>query len=233
MARRVAIRWEGGGVTGRWRRPRQARGPAVLLAHGAGAGQDHPALVGIRDGLAGLGHPVLTFNYPYMEERAQRGTRRPPDRPARLLECHRAAASWLRRRFETVALAGRSMGGRMSTILAAEGEPCAGVVAFSYPLHPAGRPEKLRVEHLPQVAVPMLFITGSRDRLAHPLLIDRHLRPLPQATVEIIPDADHSLAVPRRAGRTSQQVREEAAAFASRWIKELPGQRRGQVGLEP
>lgn len=64
-------------------------------------------------------------------------------------------------------------------------------------------------------------------------MTDRHLRPLPQATVEIIPDADHSLAVPRRAGRTSQQVREEAVALASRWIKELPGQRRGQVGLEP
>lgn len=222
MARRAVIKWEGGRVTGRWRSPSPARGTAVLLAHGAGAGQDHPLLAGIRDGLARLGHPVLTFNYPYMEEREQRGTRRPPDRPARLLECHRAAASWLRRRFGTMALAGRSMGGRMSTILAAEGEPCAGVVAFSYPLHPAGRPEKLRTDHLPQAAVPMLFITGSRDPLALPLMIDRHLRPLPRAAVEIIPDADHSLAVPRRTGRTSEQVREEAVAFASRWINELP-----------
>lgn len=224
MVRRVVIRWKGERVTGRWRNPSPAAGTAVLLAHGAGAGQDHPAMAGIRDGLFRLGHPVLTFNYPFMEEWEQGGTQRPPDRPERLLECHRAAVSWLRRRFETMVLAGRSMGGRMSTILAAEGAPCAGVVAFSYPLHPAGRPEKLRVAHLPQVAVPMLFISGSRDPLADPLLRDRHLRPLPRAAVEVIPDADHSLAVPRGASRTSEQVREHAVDFASRWIKELtPG----------
>lgn len=221
MARRVVIKWDGGNVTGRWRRPRHPRGAAVLLAHGAGAGQDHPAPAGLRDGLAALGHPTLTFNYPFMEERERGGGRRPPDRPEKLLECHRAAAAWLRARFDPIVLAGRSLGGRMSTLLAAGGEPCAGVVAFSYPLHPAGRPEKLRTGHLPRMGVPLLFITGSRDRLAPLALVDRHLRPLPQATVEIIAGADHSLAVRKSDGRTDEQVREEAAALASRWIKNL------------
>ena len=192
-----------------------------MLAHGAGAGQDHPATALIGDGLAALGHPTLTFNYPFMEARERDGGRRPPDRPGKLLECHRAAASWLRERFHPVVLAGRSLGGRMSTLLAAEGEPCAGAVAFSYPLHPAGRPEKLRVEHLPRAAVPLLFIIGDRDPLALPHLVDRHLRPLPQATVEIIPGADHALAVRKRSGRTPEQIREEAVARASRWINAL------------
>lgn len=221
MARRAAIKWDGGSVTGCWRRPRRPRGAAVLLAHGAGAGQDHPATALIGDGLAALGHPTLTFNYPFMEARERDGGRRPPDRPGKLLECHRAAASWLRERFHPVVLAGRSLGGRMSTLLAAEGEPCAGAVAFSYPLHPAGRPEKLRVEHLPRAAVPLLFIIGDRDPLALPHLVDRHLRPLPQATVEIIPGADHALAVRKRSGRTPEQIREEAVARASRWINAL------------
>lgn len=221
MARRAVIKWDGGSATGRWRRPRRPQGAAALLAHGAGAGQDHPATALLADGLAALGHPTLTFNYPFMEARERDGGRRPPDRPEKLLECHRAAAAWLRERFHPIVLAGRSLGGRMSTLLAAEGEPCAGAAAFSYPLHPAGRPEKLRVEHLPRAAVPLLFITGDRDPLALPHLVDRWLRPLPQATVEIIPGADHSLAVRQRDARTAEQVLEEAAARASRWIKAL------------
>ena len=130
------IDWPGGTVSGWWADPRRPSGRAVLLAHGAGAGQDHPGMTSIRDGLVARGHPVLTFNYPYTEA----GRRFPPDRRDILLACHRAAAEWLRDRCSGMVMAGRSMGGRMASYLAAEGEPCDGLVLYAYPLHPAGSP---------------------------------------------------------------------------------------------
>ena len=84
------------------------------------------------------------------------------------------------------------MGGRMGTMLAAEGLECPGVVCFAYPLHPAGRPERLRIEHLPDITVPKLFFQGSRDALATPALFDVHVRPLPDTTVVDLEGADHS-----------------------------------------
>ncbi len=129
----------------------------------------------LRDGLAGAGFPVLTFNYPYTEAGKKR-----PDTQAKLLECHRAVLAWFGAEVsERVVLAGRSMGGRMGTYLAAEGEPCDGLILFAYPLHPAGRPEKLRKDHLPEITQPMLFCVGTRDALSKMDLYDRWVRPLP------------------------------------------------------
>ena len=217
MVERVGIGWSGGTVSGLWASPRRQSGRAVLLAHGAGAGQDHPGMTSIRDGLVSRGHPVLTFNYPYMEA----GRRFPPDRRDILLACHRAAAEWLRDRCSGMVMAGRSMGGRMASYLAAAGEPCDGLVLYAYPLHPAGKPDRLRADHLPEVRVPMLFFTGSRDALALPHLVDRWLAPLERATVEIIPDADHGFRVPKRSGRTSKDVMHWIVARTSDWISAL------------
>ena len=174
-------------------------------------------MTAIRDGLAARGHPVLTFNYPYMEA----GRRFPPDRRHILLACHRAAAAWLRERSSSMVMAGRSMGGRMASYLAAEGEPCDGLVLFAYPLHPAGKPDRLRADHLPDVQVPMLFLTGSRDALALPHLVNRWLEPLERATVEVIPDADHGFRVPKRSGRTTEEVIDWMLSRTSGWIAGL------------
>ena len=217
MAELVQIEWSAGTVSGRWANPRRPSGRAVLLAHGAGAGQDHPGVTAIRDGLAQRGHPVLTFNYPYTEA----GRRFPPDRREILLDCHRAAAVWLRDRFPGMVMAGRSMGGRMASYLAAAGEPCDGLVFYGYPLHPAGKPDRLRADHLPGVRVPMLFLTGSRDALALPHLVDRWLAPLENATIEIIPDADHSFRVLKRSGRTADEVMDWMLTRTSEWIASL------------
>ena len=188
----------------------------MLLAHGAGTDQDHHSIVRIREGLAARGLPVLTFNYPY-KERGGGG----PDRQAVLLACHRAAAAWARERYDDVVFAGRSMGGRMATYLAAEGEPCRGVVLYAYPLHPAGRPEKLRKDHLGDIKVPMLFFTGDRDSLARPDLFDRWIRPLEGATIEIIADADHGFRVPKRTGRTNEEVIDWIVDRTASWIEGL------------
>lgn len=154
----------------------------------------------------------MTFEYAY------RAAGRPfPDPQERLLDVHRAAADHLRGVVNSdIVLAGRSMGGRMSTILASHGEPCLGVVAYGYPLHPAGKPDRLRVDHLGEVKAPALFITGTRDALARPDLVERYLMALPAATVEFVSDADHSF---RRRGASADEMLDELAARTVSWLK--------------
>lgn len=113
------------------------------------------------------------------------------------------------------------MGGRMASMLAADGEPCAGLILFSYPLHPAGRPDKLRKEHLPQIDVPVLSILGTRDALASPELYDEWVRPLPNFTTVDIEDGDHSYRVRKASGRSNEQALGEVIAAAVRWLKRL------------
>lgn len=158
----------------------------VLLAHGAGTDQHHPMMTGLRSGLADGGLTVMTFNYPYTE----RGSRS-PDRQERLLDCHRAAADTLRSEVDAVVLAGRSMGGRMGTYLAAEGYPSMALVLYAYPLHPAGKPEKLRIDQFGSISQPMLFLQGTRDALSRMELFDEHIADLENAEVVLLEGAGH------------------------------------------
>ena len=208
MADTTEINWSGGQVSGRLT---GSGAKGILLAHGAGTNQDHPLMVALRDGLADAGHTVMTFNYPYTE----RGSKS-PDRPEKLVEAHRAAADYLSDRVDTLFLAGRSMGGRMATYLVAEGHPTAGVILYAYPLHPPGKEDKLRVGHFPDVHVPLLFFQGTRDALSRMELFDRHLRPLPNATVEILDGASHSF---RGGGWTETSLMERLVTGTSSWIE--------------
>lgn len=183
----------------------------VLMAHGAGTDQHHRMVVGIAEALTHRAVRVVTFNYPYTEA----GKRR-PDRSEVLLVCHRTVADHIRSEFGgDIVLAGRSMGGRIATMLAADGYPCRGVVCYAYPLHPAGRPEKLRIDHLGDVAVPMLFFQGSRDALSRGELFDRYVRPLPRATVVDMDGADHSF---RGKGWNEPDLYDFLAAHTVDWI---------------
>ncbi|MFO7548063.1 MAG: alpha/beta family hydrolase [Acidimicrobiia bacterium] len=160
----------------------------VVLAHGAGTDQRHPMITALRHGLAAGGVTAVTFDYPFTTE-----GRRRPDQAEVLLACHRAVLGWVRAELgEALVAGGRSMGGRMASMLAAEGDPMAGLVLYGYPLHPAGRPDRLRVEHLSRIACPMLFFQGSRDALARAELFDRHVRPHPTAGVVDLDGADHA-----------------------------------------
>lgn len=165
----------------------------------------------MRDRLARFAR-VMTFDYAY------RAAGRPfPDRQPKLLAVHRAAAAHLRNEVgDHLVLAGRSMGGRMATLLATEGEACAGVVAFGYPLHPPGKPERLRIEHLPDLPVPVLFVTGTRDALARSDLVERHLVPLPNAEVVWVPGADHSF---RRKGTGADEMLDGLAGITRQWLE--------------
>ena len=205
------VAWSGGEVTAR---VRGAGDRVVLLAHGAGTDQDHTLVVSLAEGLASRGLVTVTFNYPYTE-----AGRRAPDRAPKLLACHRDVAAWIRDAHgPDVVFAGRSMGGRMASMLAAEGESMIGLVLYAYPLHPAGKPDRLRAEHLSAIEVPMLFFQGTRDALASSDLFDRHIRSLPRADVREIEGADHSWRV---RGRTLEDVVGDVVDASATWIRHL------------
>lgn len=112
------------------------------------------------------------------------------------------------------------MGGRIASHLVAQGEPCDGLVFFGYPLHPAGKPEKLRVEHLEAVRCPMLFLEGTRDPLCSLAILRREIERLrTDVTLHIINGGDHSFNVLKRLGRTRQEVMEELIAVAAEWMQ--------------
>jgi uncharacterized protein len=170
-------------------------------------------MTSLRDGLADAGHTVMTFNYPYTE----RGSKR-PDRTERLVAAHRAAAEFLSARVDDLFLAGRSMGGRMATYLVAEGFSAAGVILYAYPLHPAGQVDRLRVAHFQDVHIPLLFFQGTRDALSRMELFDRHIRSLPNASVELLEGASHSF---RGGGWTEDAMLDRLVIGTSRWMASL------------
>ncbi len=202
--------------------PRDApeRDAAILLAHGAGAPPDSPFLTRIAGGLAGRGFRVMRFRYAYMQRTVADGKRRPPDRTAVLESTHRAALAALRQRVgeRRILLVGKSLGGRMGSHLAAQGEDCAGLVFLGYPLHPAGRPERERSEHFPALCQPALFLQGTRDALCDLARLERALvRYGGNATLHVVDGADHGFGVSKRFGRTPDEVVAELLDAVDAW----------------
>lgn len=186
----------------------------IVLAHGAGAGQDHPWMVTMRDGLAAAGLTVLTFDYPYMA-----AGRKAPDRADRLLDAHAAAVARLRRECDDIVLAGKSMGARMGSHLASDrGEPVAGLVHYGYPLVAIGQTQARDVDHLNRIAAPQLFFVGTRDRLCPVDLIRPVMDHLAGAELVVIDDADHSFNVPKASATTTAEVLAGLATTTAEWI---------------
>jgi predicted alpha/beta-hydrolase family hydrolase len=187
----------------------------LVLAHGAGSGMRTPFMAGFADEIARLGVATLRFEFAYM-----RAGRRAPDRPPVLLDAWREAFADGGRRADgrPVFAGGKSMGGRIASMAASEGMAAAGLVFLGYPLHPPGRPEKLRDAHLADVSVPMLFLQGSRDTFARPDLLAAVIARLgPRAEYVEIPGGDHSFRVPggpRDGALIGASLAEPAAAFA-------------------
>jgi predicted alpha/beta-hydrolase family hydrolase len=192
-----------------------------VFAHGAGAGMQHRFMEAASALLAGHGIATLRYQFPYMEA----GSRRPDSRDT-LLATVRAAVRMAADAVPDLPLlaGGKSMGGRMTSLAAAEA-PLPGVrglVFLGFPLHPAGRPSTERADHLEKVRLPMLFLQGERDRLADLDL----LRPVcaglgDRATLQVVPDADHSFHVPKRSGRTDDEVLADLASTIAQWCLRL------------
>ena len=192
-----------------------------ILAHGAGAGMQHPFMSAAASELAALGIATLRYQFPYMQRRSRR-----PDPPALCHATVRAATLEAARRAPGLPLfaGGRSFGGRMSSQAQAI-EPLPGVrgLAFlGFPLHPAGRPADSRADHLSRVQIPMLFLQGTRDALAERSLLEALAARLGErASLVWAQDADHSFHAPARTGRDAAQVRGALLQALSEWMDRL------------
>jgi predicted alpha/beta-hydrolase family hydrolase len=200
--------------------PADARA-CYVFAHGAGAGMNHAFMTAMADGLARRGIATLRFQFPYMEQGSKR-----PDAPAVAQAAVRAAALEAARQLPGLPLfaGGKSYGGRMtSQAQAAQPLPgVRGIVFVGFPLHPAGKPSVERARHLAEVALPMLFLQGTRDELAELELIRQTIDTLDdRATLHVADGADHSFHVLVRSGRTDAQVRLELLDTMARWIDGL------------
>ena len=204
-------------VSGLLLAPGQARA-CLVLAHGAGAGMTHPFMAAVAAELAQRGIATLRYQFPYMEQHGKR-----PDPPKLAHATVRAAAAEAARLLPKLPLfaGGKSFGGRMTSQAQATA-PLAGVcglVFLGFPLHPAGRPSRERAQHLAAVAIPMLFLQGTRDKLAHRDELEPALAALGErATLRLFDDADHSFHVPRRSGRSDAEVLGEVLDALAAWL---------------
>ena len=178
---------------------------AVVLAHGAGAGQSSPFMRNAARGFASRGVTAATFDFPYMRAR-----KRLPDSAPVLETAWREAIAEARAAFGNLPLfiGGKSMGGRIASQVAASGDSgtIAGLIFFGYPLHPPGRPLQRRDAHLPAIPQPMLFVQGSRDAFGTTEEIRELLPRLPRAVIHEVVGGDHSLTVRRPSGGMSPAV---------------------------
>jgi predicted alpha/beta-hydrolase family hydrolase len=204
-------------VSALWLRPRGAVA-ALALAHGAGAGMRHPFLENLAQALAAEKIATLRYNFPYME-----AGRRYPDRPPVAAATVRAAIAHTKRLARGLPLlaGGKSFGARMSSQAAADGglEDVRGLVFFGFPLHAPGKPGTERAAHLKQVTQPMLFLQGTRDVFAGLDLLEPVCRGLGErATLHLVDGGDHGFGVPKRSGRTGDEVLLELAEATRQWL---------------
>lgn len=203
--------------------PRGTPAAVLLLAHGAGVSRDHPSMDRLAGALVEAGFVTARFNFPYRE----RG-RKVPDRAPVLIETWREVFAAARAQGEwqdlPILAGGRSMGGRMASMAAAEGEGFSpqGLIFFAYPLHPPGKPQALRVAHLSAVRTPMLFLSGTRDSMATVDLMNAETRKL-GALVRLhwLEGADHGFHVLKRSGRTDEDIVKESAEVSRAWLGDI------------
>ena len=218
---RIAV--EGAGeVSAVLTRPADARW-MLVLAHGAGAGMRHAFMEALAEELVSVGVATLRYQFPYMEE--GRGV---PDRPKVLTATVAAAVRAAKEVAPGLPLlaGGKSMGGRMSSQAAADGflNEVRGLVFFGFPLHPPKQPGTKRAEHLSRVAMPMLFLQGTRDALADLRLLRPICKELgARATLQVVETADHSFHVLKKSGRNDQEVLRELAAATVAWAEKTAG----------
>jgi uncharacterized protein len=204
-------------VSGLWQAPPGPRA-CLVLAHGAGAGMTHRSMAAIADGLFERGVATLRYQFPYMERGGKRVDPPPVAHPA-----VRQAVAAARARAGSAPLfaGGRSFGARMTSQAQALKplEGVRGLIFFAFPLHPAGKPSEDRAAHLASVTIPMLFLQGSKDALAALDLLRHTIAGLgDRASLDLIPEADHSFHVPAKTGRKDAEVLAEVLDRTVDWM---------------
>lgn len=198
-----------------------------LFAHGAGAGMDSEFMLEMAELISDQGIKVVRFEFDYMEERRKSGSKRPPDRQPKLLARFDLEISNL---VETdpkqkIFIGGKSMGGRMATLLATEDsyastESVQGIICMGYPFHPPGKPEKLRTEHLKSIKTPTLILQGERDTFGTKEEVPNY--PLAK-TIQTtwLADGDHSLKPRKKSGVLYEENMKTAADAAVEFMKKM------------
>ena len=195
-----------------------AGGPAIVLAHGAGAPMDSPFMETMARGLAAGGARVARFELPYMRRRRETGERRPPDREPVLREAWLAAINALGGGGRLI-IGGKSLGGRIASLIADEAG-ARGLVCLGYPFHPPGQPDRLRTAHLRDLRTPTLIVQGTRDSLGSRQDVAGYDLS-PHIRIVWLEDGDHSFKPRAASGRTERQNVEEAVAAVLGFVKDL------------
>jgi predicted alpha/beta-hydrolase family hydrolase len=200
----------------------------LILAHGAGLPMDSPFMTRVAEGVAGRGVRVARFDFPYMAERRATGKKKPPDRQPKLLDSWRAAVAAVRAAHPKAALVvgGKSMGGRMASLLAAgvdrpdDADGLAGLVCLGYPFHPPGKPEKTRTDHLAAVTCPALIVQGTRDPFGTEAEVAGYALG-PATRVMWMPDGEHSFKPRKASGRTEDENLNDCVAAVAAFCAEV------------
>ena len=192
-----------------------------VCAHGAGGHKDDASMRRLAAALEGHGVEVVRFNFPFREKGSRRIDPMPVLKASFLENISRSFSAGKPAR---LIIGGRSMGGRLASMLAAEGFACDGLLLSAYPLHPAGRPEMLRTAHLAQLRCPVLCLNGTRDPLCRRELMEAALKNVTAPwTMHWVEGADHSFHVLKSSGRTDAEVDAEVGEAAGRWLAALDG----------
>ncbi|WP_440879239.1 alpha/beta fold hydrolase [Vibrio natriegens] len=192
-------------------------GPLFIFAHGAGAGMEHDFMAAVAKGLVEQGIRVVRFNFPYMMKRAEDGKKRPPDRAPKLLEAYEEVITHFAS--TPVVIGGKSMGGRMSSLLA-ENTLVAGIACLGFPFHPPGKPENYKGEHLATLEKPTLILQGERDTFGKREEFENFTLS-EQVSVTFVPDGDHSFKPRKRSGYTEEGNIALAVEHLARFINEV------------
>ena len=190
----------------------------IVLAHGAGAGMDSPFMNSIASGLVEHGERVARFEFPYMNERRIDGGRKPPNPSATLMNCWRQAIKLLGPAHRLV-IGGKSLGGRIASLVADETN-VAGLICLGYPFHPPGRPERIRTQHLMDLATPTLIVQGERDPFGNQGEVDGYDL---SNSIRIVwlSDGDHSFKPRKKSGHTELENLDKAIHSISTFVERL------------
>lgn len=189
--------------------------PPIVLAHGAGAAMDSPFMQAMAAGLAKHDFRVIRFEFPYMRQRRAGGGSRPPDKEPALRQAWRDVIDTLGA--ERVVIGGKSMGGRMASLVADEAR-VAGLICLGYPFHPTGKPQQLRVEHLRELQTPTLILQGERDPFGSRVEVEGY-ELSDRIRLHWLVDGDHSFKPRKASGRTERENWDEAIRIAAEFAR--------------
>ncbi|PSF11737.1 alpha/beta hydrolase [Marinobacter shengliensis] len=197
----------------------------MLLAHGAGAPMDSPFMEHLSEALERHGVATVRFEFPYMARRRKDGRKRPPDRMPVLLDSFRAEVARVRDEVGEdclILVGGKSMGGRVASMLASDNAPdISGVICYGYPFHPPGKPDRWRIDHFSTVGCPMMIIQGTRDPFGKPEEVAAQGEMPGLSRLRWLDGGNHDFQTPARHPGSQVTLIEQAASETGRFIQEL------------